>query len=356
MERLLDKFILLIICVLLNALQGIRDIDVVPILLIITISGIHIIKKDERLLKLFTLCYILASIFHPVFQCYLPFLIYDVYVSKKVSVHLIMFAVPIIFTICVSLNFYYLSILVCFIPALILKIKYINNEELKKTYRLQRDDSKELTLIMAQKNKTLIIQQDQEIHIAILNERNRIAREIHDNVGHLLSSSLLQAGAIATLNNQDNLNEPIINLKNTLTKGLDNIRKNVHDLHDDAIDLETELEKVVHEFTFCPIHLSYDVYHVLPLQLVYHILSIIKEALHNIIKHSNATSVQVMIREQPVFYQLIIQDNGNNITSNDQGIGLTNMRDRVESMNGYISFQDEKGFRIFITLPKEEQQ
>ena len=45
-------------------------------------------------------------------------------------------------------------------------------------------------MILSEKNKNLLIQQEQEVRIATLNERNRIAREIHDNVGHLLSSAL----------------------------------------------------------------------------------------------------------------------------------------------------------------------
>ena len=47
--------------------------------------------------------------------------------------------------------------------------------------------------MLTQKNKDLLEKQDYEIHVATLKERNRIAREIHDNVGHMLSRSLLQS-------------------------------------------------------------------------------------------------------------------------------------------------------------------
>ena len=60
-------------------------------------------------------------------------------------------------------------------------------EELKRT----RDDSRERDLLLSQKNKALLEKQDYEIYNATLKERNRIAREIHDNVGHVLSRSIL---------------------------------------------------------------------------------------------------------------------------------------------------------------------
>ena len=56
----------------------------------------------------------------------------------------------------------------------------------EQEYRKTRDDSKERNLLLHEKNRSLIEKQDYEIYTATLQERNRIAREIHDNVGHLL--------------------------------------------------------------------------------------------------------------------------------------------------------------------------
>ncbi len=62
-----------------------------------------------------------------------------------------------------------------------------------------RDTDTELKLVMEQRNRELLEKQDNEIYLATLRERNRIAREIHDNVGHMLSRSILQVGALATI-------------------------------------------------------------------------------------------------------------------------------------------------------------
>ena len=75
----------------------------------------------------------------------------------------------------------------------------------KKLLNMTRDDSKELEKMLEEKNKRLMSEQDQQVHLATLAERNRIAREIHDNVGHLLSRAILLLGAISTVNTDDRL-------------------------------------------------------------------------------------------------------------------------------------------------------
>lgn len=78
--------------------------------------------------------------------------------------------------------------------SLVLKLKEEAYEELEQEYRKTRDDSKERNLLLQEKNRSLIEKQDYEIYTATLQERNRIAREIHDNVGHLLSRCILIVG------------------------------------------------------------------------------------------------------------------------------------------------------------------
>lgn len=59
--------------------------------------------------------------------------------------------------------------------------------------------------MLQEKNKNLMEKQDYEIYLATLRERNRIAREIHDNVGHMLSRSILQMGALITIHKEEPL-------------------------------------------------------------------------------------------------------------------------------------------------------
>lgn len=121
-----------------------------------------------------------------------------------------------------------------------------------------RDDSEERTLLLSEKNKALLEKQDYEIYAATLRERNRIAREIHDNVGHVLSRSILMTAACKTINKNDSLDPLLGNLEESLNGAMNSIRSSVHDLHDDAIDLEDAIKGLVKDFTFCPVNLTYD--------------------------------------------------------------------------------------------------
>ncbi len=230
-----------------------------------------------------------------------------------------------------------------------------------------RDDSEEHALLLSEKNKALLEKQDYEIYAATLRERNRIAREIHDNVGHVLSRSILMTAACKTINKNDSLDPLLGNLEESLNGAMNSIRSSVHDLHDDAIDLEDAIKGLVKDFTFCPVNLTYDMSRQIPREVKYSLISITKEGLSNVMRHSNADSVNILLREHPALYQLCIEDNGtpgngipdiqteadiNKEKSTSGGMGLSNIRDRAKALGGTVQITQENGFRIFVTIPK----
>ena len=235
----------------------------------------------------------------------------------------------------------------------------------KRDINRLKDTYNEHKLSLEYENQYLLKQQDNEINIATLNERNRIAREIHDNIGHMLSRSILQIGALIAINKDDTLNEHYQNLKESLNQAMDSIRNSVHDLHNESIDLENSMNQLIRTFDFCDIKLDYDVSNYISKEVKYCFISITKEALNNTIKHSNATMVTISIIEHPSFYKYVYDDNGvdkntANIISKEtleeytyrEGIGLNNMRERVKSLHGIINFHTDNGFSIHITIPK----
>jgi signal transduction histidine kinase len=226
-------------------------------------------------------------------------------------------------------------------------------QQLEKQLKETRDSSIERSLMLKRRNKMLLENQDYEIHVATLKERNRIAREIHDNVGHMLSRSILQVGALTTLNKEETLKAPLSSLNETLQGAMSSIRTSVHDLHDDSIDLQSAIDSMLKEYQAYQVQFDYDMGHVVPRSIKYCYISIVKEALSNIVKHSNATKIQILAREHPSLYQLLIHDDGTDIHLNDSGIGLENMQERVNAFHGTFSYQTEQGFRIFISIPKD---
>lgn len=240
-------------------------------------------------------------------------------------------------------------------------------ELLARNFRQSRDDSEEHALLLSEKNKALLEKQDYEIYAATLRERNRIAREIHDNVGHVLSRSILMTAACKTINKNEALDPLLGNLEESLNGAMNSIRSSVHDLHDDAVNLEDAIKGLVKDFTFCPVTLTYDMSRQVPREVKYSLISITKEGLSNVMRHSNADSVNILLREHPALYQLCIEDNGtlgskipdiqtdtdsNKMETVSGGMGLSNIRDRVKALGGTVQITQEKGFRIFVTIPK----
>lgn len=241
--------------------------------------------------------------------------------------------------------------------AFLLQRRTANLLFLKEQWLQTRDDSRELTLLLKEKNQMLLKNQDNEIYTATLKERNRIAREIHDHVGHMLSCSILMTGAAKTINDDPAVGQTLNQLEDTLHAAMDNIRRSVHDLHDESVDLKDALERLCASCAFCPVTLAYDMERFVPAEIKYCLIAIVKEGLHNIAKHSNARQAQISLQEHPGLYQLSIKDNGTQKKNSSlPGMGLANITDRVHSLGGSMQIYREDGFQLFITIPKTRKE
>ena len=292
----------------------------------------------------------------PAFSFYLPVFIYDIIQAKDYFL-LIPTGIGLIRFFPAFLSSAFILVLLMMLSA-ILSYAFGRISDYKEKLHHILDTSKEHAIMMHERNQALIEKQNADIHAATLSERNRIAREIHDNVGHMLSRSILQTGALLAVCKDTSITPHLSALKDTLNLAMDNIRSSVHDLRDESVDLNAALNELTKQFTFCPVRLQYDMSRQIPKNIKYCFLSITKEAMNNIIKHSNATQVQITVREHPSFYQLLITDNGSvkapeGMTETATGgMGLQNMRDRVEALHGILHISDQQGYRIFISIPK----
>ena len=217
---------------------------------------------------------------------------------------------------------------ICGLLAAILERKTYKYDKMDIELRKTVDSGEEKALLLSEKNKALAEKQNSEIYAATLRERNRIAREIHDNVGHVLSRTILLTGAARAINKDQNLDSLLKGLDNSLNSAMDSIRSSVHDLHDDAVNLQETIKGIV------------------------------KEAISNAMKYSSATQIKIIMREHPAIYQLCIEDNGKGCADYDKnttGIGLKNMQERVNTLNGNLQINGEKGFRIFVVIPKQNR-
>ena len=130
--------------------------------------------------------------------------------------------------------------------SLFLAVRTQKLENMREKFKKLRDDSTELNLLLNKKNRYLMEKQETEIHLATLKERNRIAREIHDNVGHMLSRSILQLGALKALNHDSSLSAPLSELHKTLNTAMD--LSLIHILCYDIYAKKQLIEKMIDNF------------------------------------------------------------------------------------------------------------
>lgn len=173
----------------------------------------------------------------------------------------------------------------------------------KKTYKYDKMDIELRKLWIQEKKKHFFCQkkirqlaekQNSEIYAATLRERNRIAREIHDNVGHVLSRTILLTGAARAINKDQNLDSLLKGLDNSLNSAMDSIRSSVHDLHDDAVNLQETIKGIITDIKIENVEFEYDMSEIIPREIKYCFISIVKEAILNAMKYSSATQLKLL--------------------------------------------------------------
>lgn len=369
MSTIIDSIILFILCSICYPADKLSAFHITCILLLLAFYCFECTASNGKTACRIGFIVLAMCFFVPELSVFIPFYCYIFFYREQ-------YLLPSLFILPMLPYFYHDRSYIHLVTLLLAGLSFYlargtrERKHLKRTIHIFRDNSVEKEIMLRNANEQLIESQNDQIYIATLKERNRIAREIHDNVGHMLSRSILQVGALLAICRDEAVKPHLEQLKETLDEAMNNIRSSVHDLHDESIDLHTALDNLVNSFTFCPVRLTYDVTKRIPKEVKYCFLAITKEALNNTMKHSNATRVTITIKEHPGFYQLLIEDNGTkhsatlsatdgrnaSLDSTDDktgsGIGLSNMKDRVDALDGILHITTDNGFRIFVSVKK----
>lgn len=353
LNRLIDKIAILLICMMSLFMSDNFSSPVIIMLIAVSVSSAAQLLTGKKAASVIIAAGSLLCVVFPLFICAVPLLLYDALWEKKWR--LVLPAVLFMSRI-EELKMGQLTITAaaCMVAVIIyLRVSGLEKTVVKLTQL--RDEIAGKNRQLGEQNVKLVQAQDNEIHIATLKERNRIAREIHDNVGHMLTRSLLQSGALIVINKDEQLREPLKNLRTTLDSAMTSIRESVHDLHDDSIDLKKVIEDSISSVdSRFSVELDYDFSDHVSGDVKLCIIGVIKEGLSNAVKHSNGDRIKIILREHPAFYQLMLEDNGSCSEIKESGIGLKNMRDRAAALKGRITFTpSQKGFKIYLSIPKQ---
>lgn len=388
MTQMIDKGILLIMCFCLLGRYQPGAAAVTAMLLSVIVTGILTffsgenfsteLSRSRKRKTVLIAVYFVTALFFPELCSFLPLIFYDCG-KDKFYWSVVGLGLYLRYQEGATEPLYGALWFIFSAAAILLAQRTEKGERLGRELVRVRDTGTERNLLLKEQNRNLMEKQDYEIHLATLRERNRIAREIHDNVGHMLSRSILQMGALLTVYREEPLYGQLISVNDTLNQAMTSIRESVHDLHDDAVDLRQVITEILAPMRGSyEIALEYDMSREVERNVKYCFIMAVKEAMSNVIKHSDATGIYIVLREQPAFYQLLVEDNGSvagrkwaaesgrpggdgrkregyGQDVKTGGIGLDNMRERVENIGGIFRTEQQAGFKIFISVPKGKE-
>lgn len=192
-------------------------------------------------------------------------------------------------------------------------------------------------------------------------ERKRIARDIHDTLGHALTgiSAGLDAVDVLVDNNPSLAKEQLRKISKAVRDGLSDVRRSLKNLRPTALEnatLEEAMKNLCKEYealSHLKIHFNYN-WGDVDFEVVKEdsLFRIIQESITNTVRHGHAQNIWIDLDANMICYNLIIYDDGVGKNNIKMGYGLKQIKERVYALGGEIKFNGEKGFRIEITLPK----
>jgi len=185
-------------------------------------------------------------------------------------------------------------------------------------------------------------QQDRAL-VAVLEDRDRIARDLHDLVIQRLFASGLQVQGALELIGRPDVRQTLTKVTDDLDSTIRDIRATIFELQHraDRSDLRADIRGLAKEYTatfgFAPIvDLLGPVDSAVPTELRPEVLAVVREALSNAARHAHATEVQVEVDVREGILRITIGDDGIGIGETTRRSGLRNLRERAEAHDGRL--------------------
>ena len=292
--------------------------------------------------------------------------------------------------------------------AALLALRTQQGEATRQNLNAARDDLRERVLALQDANARMLQMQDDELRATALSERTRIAREIHDGVGHLLTRLLLRVKALQiTHREHPGVVTDLAALDDGLDEALDSMRRSVHALSDQGEDLAVSLNLLGSRSAIATVDVDCSLDAEPPRTVSRCITAVVREALTNAARHGGAASARVTVIDYPAFWQVTV-DNDGAVPAGDAepdgdspgsgaspgsappdrgsglgmpgvrraglgtpsvrrsglgepgdgairpGLGLRAMTDRVEALGGTVRITPRPRFTVFATIPKDK--
>jgi signal transduction histidine kinase len=224
-----------------------------------------------------------------------------------------------------------------------------------------RQRAEQLTAELEEANVQLAAYATQAEELAMTQERNRLAREIHDNLGHYLTIVNVQIEAAKVVMDSDpNRALDALNKAQELAqKGLTRVRESVAALRESPVStrpLHEAIESLVIETQSTGIVTEFEVAgepRALENKVALALYRAAQEGLTNVRRHGRASRVDVLLDYQPSEVRLQVKDNGVGAAETGGGFGLLGIRERMQLLGGRLEISTAvgKGFCLTATVP-----
>ena len=191
-------------------------------------------------------------------------------------------------------------------------------------------------------------------------ERKRIAREIHDTLGHALTGISAGIDAVKVLVDIDTnrAKEQLNNVSVVVRDGIRDVRGSLNKMRPGALEnntLKEALIKIIREYeaiSNLEIHLRYEWDNIdLDIAKEDIVFRVIQESITNSVRHGHAKTIWIELLEEES-YVMTIQDDGVGFDELHYGYGLKQMQERLMIIGGSVHFENRDGFYTYIEIPK----
>jgi two-component system, NarL family, sensor histidine kinase DesK len=214
-------------------------------------------------------------------------------------------------------------------------------------------------IIHAQQRRSehqLRLADEQIAHLAKIAERERIARDLHDVLGHTLSVVVLKSELAGKLLQHDSARarKEIGEVEQIARAALGEVRQTIRGYRSEGLSAEIERARSVLESAGVKLECSVEMPKLSPAEDT--VLSLlVREAVTNVIRHASASCCRIALQQNDKQTMLTIDDDGRGGVFHE-GNGLRGMHERVESLGGQLKINSARGTRLLIAIPRPTQE
>ena len=242
-------------------------------------------------------------------------------------------------------------------------MSYLVRKQITERERIQKINGE-----LEEAYRKLMESESKNKQLSIEKERTRMAREIHDTLGHTLTAIIVQTEACRRLMeaNAGNAADELLKAQELAREGLNDVRRSIKALRPSALESGTVFDALhsltdeINKTTFVKINISTNLneeeaakrLEQLPGATVA-IYRVVQESITNAIRHGKAEAINICFTFGDGGLELYIQDVGVGCTAFKKGFGLTGITERISSIGGFVEFAGikDRGFKTYVTIP-----